>query len=139
MNAVKAQAYIDSLEKYKPPSDEELAAVAHLKVDYNYLVEMPSYVQYKINYALDYIVRKYNPKKVSLVRSYVDGYPIDEKTSIEDFNKLKKIKKTKLSDFDFVVHGALGDRWQVIEQIAPLIKIDLFNHHHGGVKTIQLI
>lgn len=137
MDAKQAQRYIDSLEKYVPPTKEDLQKISHLKVDYNSVEEMPKYVQDKINFCVEYITAKYDPEYIDLVMSYVNGYPIDERTSVDDFNLKKEIlNKAKLSDFDFIVPSI--DAFQKIEIIAPLIKIDMFKLHHGGVKKIRV-
>lgn len=137
MDAKQAQEYISKLERRYPPKQEDLDAIEHLKVNYKSLSEMPEHTQSKIRYALDYIIEKYDPPYIDLVRSYVDGYPIDETTSIEDFNLIKKVKPTaKFSDFDFIVPTI--ESFQKIEQIAPLIKIDLFKVHHNNVRTLRL-
>lgn len=136
MDAKKAQDYINSLSPYCPPSRVDLEKVSHLKVNYFSLDEMPNYVQNKIDYCVTWIVDNFNPPYIDLVMSYVNGYPIDENTSIEDFTLLKKIKKSKLSDFDFIVPNI--PNIQVIEQISPLIKIDMFKYHHKGVRKIRV-
>lgn len=136
MGAKEAQAYINSLPKYIPPPYEDIKAVRHLKVDYDSASEMPSYVQDKIQLCIEFIVQEFDPPYIGMVMSYVDGYPIDEKTSMEDFNLLKKVKKAKLSDFDFIVPTL--PKMQIIQQISPLIKVDMFKYHHNDVKMIRV-
>lgn len=137
MDAKQAQAYINSLEKYIPPSKEDLDKIAHLKVDYDSLDQMPKYIQDKIRLCIEHIRSNYDPDSIDLVMSYVNGYPIDERTTIEDFNLKKSILgKAKLSDFDFIVPTI--NSFQKIDVISPLIKIDMFKFHHGGVKKIRI-
>lgn len=136
MDSNKAQTYINSLLRFNPsPSDIE--AVNHLKVDYQSLDDMPAYRRERIECAVKHIVDKYNPRTIHLVRSMLDGYPVDERTSPEDFKLLQKVKqRCKMSDYDFIVPTI--ESWQVQEQIAPLIKIDMFKHHHNDVRQLEV-
>ena len=137
MTAKEAQAYISTLEKRYPPTKDQIKAVKHLKVNYNSLEEMPTHTQERIKFAVDYIVKRYDPPYVDLVRGYLDGYPVDETVSIEDFYNLKKVKPSaKFSDYDFLVPTI--PTFQKIEQIAPLILIDLFKEHLNCGRRLRL-
>lgn len=136
MLAATAQSYIDQLAAYTAPSEEAYQAVQHLKVDYQSIEQMPNYKRGKLAYCIQYIIERYDPPYIDLVKSQLDGYPIDERTTPREFELLKRIGKNKFSDWDFIVPTIT--RFQVIETIAPLIKLDLFQYHHGGVRKLRV-
>ena len=137
MTAEQAIIYNNSLKKVSQITQEEWLSIEPLKVDYNSLEEYPDRVKERINLAIKWIVDKYKPPYIDLVMSHVNGYPIFEDTSQELFNAKKNVLgKAKISDYDFIVPTL--PKFQIIEIIHPLIKVDMFKKHHNGVKTIRV-
>lgn len=131
-----AQKKIDAMPKMVFPTKEEWDLVSHLKVDYTSILDMPIYKQERLNECIKHIVKTYKPNHIYLVMSQLNGYPVDEFTSSKDFQLLRAIKKTKISDWDFIV-DTIPD-FQKIDWISPMIKIDMFKVHHGNVKKLLI-
>lgn len=137
MTAKQAQEYIRNLKPFVAPNKEDLVRLDEMKVSYTDVLEMPKYKRDKLNTCIDWVKREYNPKNIWLVRSQLEGYPVDEKTTQEMFDLKKKVfGKAKFSDWDFIVNEIAT--FSRVEQIAPLIKIDLFQFHHGGVRKLNV-
>lgn len=132
-----AQMHID--HPYNPPTEGQLSMLSSMRVDYWGLKDFPHYKFLKIMKCVEWIRAEYDPKEIWLVCSQLNGHPTDEETTQEMFDLKKEILgKTKLSDWDFVIAGEMGETFQRIEQISPLIKLDLFNYHHGNVRKLSV-
>lgn len=137
--AEEAIAYNKQFKKFIPPNEGELKLIERLKVDYDSVESFPEYKQKKLALIVNYLVENYSPKTIHLVMSQLNGYPLDEFNDKEDFDlKYKVLQKAKLSDWDVCLNGELGNMFSITKWIHPLIKVDIFNHHHGGVKKLKI-
>lgn len=137
MTAARAQELIDAIPSFVPATEEQRRVYETMKVDYSSIAEMPDYKWARLNDCIEWIVSSFAPSTIDLCMSQLNGSPIDERTTVEQFHAKKAVAgKAKFSDWDFIVPSLPTANH--IEQIAPLIKVDLFRDHHNGVRRLRV-
>lgn len=135
VTAEQAQTIIDSLPPYVPPTALQREVFASMRVNYQSVPEMPRYKLNRLDQSIEWITNKFGNVQIFLCMSQLDGCPVDEFTTQEQFEAKKSHGKAKFSDWDFVVPEADAN---IIEQIAPMVKVDIFKVHHNGVRLLEV-